>query len=73
MFKALLLEKDESGFRAGVRAGRRSRLPEGDVACARRALDAQLQGRPRDHQPQAPVVRSWPMVAGIDGAGTVLE
>ena len=50
MFKALLLEKDEAGFRAGVQPIDEARLPEGDVPVAGRALDAQLQGRPRDHR-----------------------
>ena len=35
MFKALLLEKDESGFRAGVRAVDEAGLPEGDVPVRR--------------------------------------
>ena len=73
MFKALLLEKDDAGFRAGVATvdeaapARRRRAGRG------RALDAQLQGRRSRSPTRAPVVRSWPMVAGIDGAGTVLE
>jgi hypothetical protein len=31
MFKALLLEKDEAGFRAGLATLDEARLPEGDV------------------------------------------
>ena len=50
MFKALLLEKDDAGFRAGVRAGRRSRAARRRRAACGRAFDAQLQGRPRDHR-----------------------
>ena len=35
MFKALLLEKDDAGFRAAVKTCRRgAALPEGDVSCA---------------------------------------
>ena len=50
MFKALLLEKDDAGFRAAVRGVDEAGLPEGDVTVARRVLDAQLQGRAGDHR-----------------------
>jgi acrylyl-CoA reductase (NADPH) len=72
MFNALLLEKDESGFRAGVRPVDEAGLPEGDV----RAAIAHSTLNFKDGLAitnRSPVVRSWPMVAGIDGAGTVLE
>ena len=72
MFKALLLEKDESGFRAGVRPVDEAGLPEGDV----RAAVAHSTLNFKDGLAitnRSPVVRAWPMVAGIDGAGTVLE
>ena len=72
MFKALLLEKDESGFRAGVRSVDESALPEGDV----RAEVSHSTLNFKDGLAitnRSPVVRTWPMVAGIDGAGTVLE
>ncbi len=72
MFKALLLEKDESGFRAGIRPVDESALPEGDV----RATVAHSTLNFKDGLAitnRSPVVRAWPMVAGIDGAGTVLE
>jgi acrylyl-CoA reductase (NADPH) len=72
MFKALLLEKTDAGFRATVQNLDESGLPEGDVLIA------------VDHSTlnykdglaitnKAPIVRNWPMVAGIDGAGSVLE
>jgi acrylyl-CoA reductase (NADPH) len=72
MFKALLLEKTEAGFRAGVQDVAESELPEGDVLISvahstlnfKDALAITNKG---------PVVRAWPMVAGIDGAGTVIE
>ena len=72
MFKALLLEKTEAGFRAGVQNVAESELPEGDVLISvahstlnfKDALAITNKG---------PVVRAWPMVAGIDGAGTVIE
>jgi acrylyl-CoA reductase (NADPH) len=72
MFKALLLEKDESGFRAGIRPVDESALPEGDV----RAEVSHSTLNFKDGLAitnRSPVVRAWPMVAGIDGAGTVLE
>lgn len=70
MFKALLIEKDETGYRAGVRDLQEDQLPEGDVvvrvACStlnyKDALAITGKG---------PVVRNFPMVAGIDLAGTV--
>jgi acrylyl-CoA reductase (NADPH) len=75
MFKALLLEKDDAGFRAGVNSLDESRLPgweQADVLVQpeystvnyKDALALTNKG---------PVVRAWPMVPGIDGAGTVLE
>ena len=72
MFKALLLEKDDAGFRAGVTMLDEARLPEGDVlvqpACSTINFKDALALTNR-----SPVVRVWPMVPGIDGAGTVLE
>ncbi len=72
MFKALLLEKSDSGFQAGIQSVDEARLPEGDVLIDvahstlnyKDALAITNRG---------PVVRTWPMVAGIDAAGTVLE
>lgn len=71
MFQALLLE-NTPGFHAGLTQLDESRLPEGDVTLAvhystlnyKDALAITNHG---------PVVRQWPMVAGIDAAGTVLE
>jgi len=72
MFKALLLEKDESGFRAGVRPVDEAGLPEGDVRAAIAHSTINFKdGLAITHR--SPVVRAWPMVAGIDGAGTVIE
>ena len=72
MFDALLLEKDAAGFRAGVHALEESRLPAADVlvAPAYSTLNYKDALALTD---KAPVVRQWPMVAGIDGAGSVLE
>jgi len=72
MFKALLLEKTEAGFQAGIRMLDEADLPEGDVVL-------QVEHSTLNYKDglaitnRGPVVRSWPMVAGIDGAGTVLE
>ena len=71
MFNALLLD-NSNGFSASVQAVDESRLPPGDVTVAvdystlnyKDGLAITNKG---------PVVRHWPMVAGIDGAGTVIE
>ncbi len=69
MFNALVLEKAPQ-FSASVRAVDDSFLPEGDVTIdvAYSTLNYKdalaITNR-------SPVVRSWPMVAGIDGSGTV--
>ena len=75
MFNALWLQKDDAGFRAGVESLADERLPalaDGDVLVAvdystlnyKDGLALTNRG---------PVVRTWPMVPGIDGAGTVIE
>jgi acrylyl-CoA reductase (NADPH) len=72
MFKALLLEKSDAGFSAEVRGVDEQQLPEGDVLV--RVEHSTLNYKDGlAITNRAPVVRSWPMVAGIDGAGTVLE
>ena len=72
MFKALLLEKDESGFRAGIGAIDESRLPPGDVLI-RPAFSTLNYKDGLALTNKAPVVRQWPMVPGIDGSGAVLH
>ena len=72
MFKALLLEKDEAGFRAGIREVDEASLPEGDVLVAVEHSTLNYKDGLAITN-RGPVVRSWPMVAGIDGAGRVLE
>jgi acrylyl-CoA reductase (NADPH) len=71
MFKALLLE-NENGFKATVQTVDESRLPEGDVtvSVAYSTLNYK-DGLAITNK--SPVVRNWPMVAGIDGAGTVSD
>ena len=72
MFKSLQLAKSETGFSATVVNTEESQLPDGDVL-------AQVEYSSLNYKDglaianKGPVVRSWPMVAGIDGAGTVLE
>lgn len=72
MFKALLLEKDDTGFRAGLSAIDEARLPVGDVLVQPTYSTLNYKdGLALTNR--SPVVRVWPMVPGIDGAGTVLE
>lgn len=72
MFNALQLNKSDTGFSAALVSLDEAQLPAGDVLVQvaystlnyKDALAITNTG---------PVVRNWPMVAGIDGAGTVLE
>jgi len=74
MFKAVFLQKNEQGeFKASVEQLDEKQLPEtGDVL-------VQISHSTLNYKDglaicnKSPVVRLWPMVAGIDGAGTVLE
>ena len=71
MFKALLLTKGDA-FTAQVTSVDASGLPPGDVT-------VQVAYSTLNYKDglaitnKSPVVRTWPMVAGIDGAGTVIE
>lgn len=70
-FKALLLENTPA-FSASVQSLDESRLPAGDVTVSVACSTLNYKdGLAITHR--APVVRQWPMVAGIDGAGTVIE
>ena len=71
MFKALVLD-NENGFRAEVREVDDSFLPEGDVSVAVDYSTLNYKDGLAITN-RLPIVRSWPMVAGIDGAGTVTE
>lgn len=72
MVKAILIEKDDAGYRAGLGDIRNADLPEGDVTVTvewstlnyKDALA--ITGK-------SPVVRRFPMVPGIDFAGRVKE
>ena len=71
MFKAVLLEKPETGFQVAVKSVDDANLPAGDVL-------VRIEHSTLNYKDglaitnMGPVVRSWPMVAGIDGAGTVI-
>jgi acrylyl-CoA reductase (NADPH) len=71
MFKALVLDKQPE-FRAELRQLDDAFLPEGTVT-----IDVEYSTlNYKDGLAitnRSPVVRSWPMVAGVDGAGTVLS
>lgn len=72
MFQALLLEKNDAGFHATLTAVDESRLPAADVLVAPEYSTLNYKdGLALTNR--SPVVRTWPMVPGIDGAGTVLE
>ena len=70
MFKAVLIEKDERGYRADVVELPESRLPEGDVT-----VDVEFSTlNYKDGLAitgKGPIVRSFPIVPGIDFAGVV--
>ena len=71
-FKALLLEKEEGKVTSSVREIEANRLPEGNVlvSIAYSSVNYKdglaVMGRPG-------VVRSYPMIPGVDLAGTVVE
>jgi acrylyl-CoA reductase (NADPH) len=72
MFKGILITKDETGYQAQVQQIDDAVLPEGDVTIqvAWSTLNYKdglaITGK-------SPVVRRFPMVPGIDFAGTVIE
>lgn len=74
MFKAVFLQKNEQGeFKASIENIEDQQLPEeGDVL-------VEISHSTLNYKDglaicnKSPVVRRWPMVAGIDGAGTVIE
>ena len=71
MFKALLLE-NAPAFSVSVQMVDPARLPAGDVTVAPAYSTLNYKDGLAITN-KVPVVRSWPMVAGIDGAGTVVE
>ena len=71
MFQALVLDKSPD-FSAAVREVDDGFLPEGDVTLDVHASTLNYKDGLAITN-KSPVVRNWPMVAGIDGAGTVVE
>ena len=70
-FRALVLDKTPE-FTVGVREVGDDFLPDGDVTIAVDHSTVNYKDALAITN-ASPVVRSWPMVAGIDGAGTVLD
>ena len=72
MFKALLAEKNEEEINVEIRELNNEDLPEGDVL-----IDVEFSTiNYKDGLAitnKLPVIRSWPMVPGIDLAGVVSE
>lgn len=72
MFKGILIEKDEAGYRATLRDIDEAGLPDGDVT-------VRVQYSTLNYKDalaitgKSPVVRRFPMVPGIDLVGTVEE
>ncbi len=72
MFKGILITKDEAGYKAALQNIDPSVLPEGDVT-------VQVEWSTLNYKDglaitgKSPVVRRFPMVPGIDFAGTVTE
>lgn len=72
MFKAILIEKDEAGYRASLKDVDESQLPEGDVTV--RVSHSTLNYKDGlAITGKGPVVRKFPMVPGVDLVGTVEE
>ena len=70
MFKAILIEKDHTGYRAGVQEIDEAALPEGNVSV--RVSHSTLNYKDAlAITGQGPVVRKFPMVPGIDLVGVV--
>ena len=71
MFRALLLEKADA-FQASVKSVDEVNLPAGDVTIEVAYSTLNFKDGLAICN-KSPVVRQWPMVAGIDGAGTVID
>ncbi len=72
MFKALVVEKSDAGVQAAVKSMQSAELAPGEVLVKVEYSTLNYKDGLAITN-KGPVVRSWPMVAGIDGAGTVLE
>lgn len=72
MFKGILIEKDEAGYRASLTNLDEAQLPEGDVT-VRVAYSTLNYKDALAITGKGAVVRKFPLVPGIDLAGTVEE
>jgi len=70
MFQGILIDKDDSGYRASLQQINEDQLPEGDVT-VRVAYSTLNSKDGLAITGSSPVVRKFPMVPGIDLAGTV--
>jgi acrylyl-CoA reductase (NADPH) len=70
MFKGILIEKDDAGYRANIKDIDEAQLPEGDVT-VRVAYSTLNYKDGLAITGKGPVVRRFPMVPGIDLVGTV--
>ena len=70
MFQGILIDKDDSGYRASLQQISDDQLPEGDVT-VRVAYSTLNFKDGLAITGSSPVVRKFPMVPGIDLAGTV--
>ncbi len=71
-FRAIQLSKSDAGFQAALTDLADDSLPAGDVRVAISHSTLNFKDGLAITN-RSPVVRLWPMVAGIDGAGTVSE
>ncbi|MBL8425474.1 MAG: oxidoreductase, partial [Candidatus Accumulibacter phosphatis] len=72
MFKGILITKDDAGYQARVEDIDDAVLPEGDVG-VRIAWSTLNYKDGLAITGKAPVVRRFPMIPGIDFAGTVVD
>jgi putative YhdH/YhfP family quinone oxidoreductase len=70
MFKAILLSKENEAFQARVAELDEAQLPEGDVTLRVDYSTINYKDALALTN-KSPIVRSWPMVAGIDASGVV--
>ena len=70
MYRALLIEKDAAGQHAAIKTLDEDNLPEGDVT-VQVAYSTVNYKDGLAITGKAPVVRKFPLVPGIDFAGTV--
>jgi acrylyl-CoA reductase (NADPH) len=70
MYQALVIDKNEAGYHASLKSLAEDKLPEGDVT-VRVDYSTINYKDGRAITGKSPVVRKFPLVAGIDFAGTV--